>query len=165
MDHWCYTPGHNDTDINAMILDQTIECIKDQVDVNNDFDLPYVAGYSLDGKKIYLDRHLPETMSTKGKTVELWKYVILHEAVEKSLLMHLSLHYQMAHQIALRAEQNAVENDGIDWESYNKGMQKFIKADSKEKLTRVPKDLDLQPYRDEHDTILLKYMIKAMKNG
>ena len=88
------------------------------------------------------------------------------EATSQGLaLMHELLHYQMAHQIALRTEKDAVENDGHNWKGYNKLMMGFIKADRKELLLSVPKDLDTQPYKDEHDFALLRQMVKAMKNG
>ena len=35
-------------------------------------------------------------------------------------------------------------------------MQKYVKTIGDERLTKVPKDLDLKPYRDEHDDDLLR---------
>jgi hypothetical protein len=34
-----------------------------------------------------------------------------------------------------------------------------------ERLTKVPADLDLKPYRDEHDTDLLERMAKDVEKG
>ena len=35
-------------------------------------------------------------------------------------------------------------------------MQKYVKTIGDERLTKVPNDLDLKPYRDEHDDDLLR---------
>jgi hypothetical protein len=41
-------------------------------------------------------------------------------------------------------------------------MQKYVKTVGDERLKKVPKDLDLKPYRDEHDFDLIKRMRKAL---
>jgi hypothetical protein len=37
--------------------------------VSHDYDIPYIAGYSVDGKTIFIDRHLPRTIRWLLKTV------------------------------------------------------------------------------------------------
>jgi hypothetical protein len=44
-------------------------------------------------------------------------------------------------------------------------MQKFVKRAGDERLTKVPADLDTKPYRDEHDTDLLRRMMLAVERG
>jgi len=44
-------------------------------------------------------------------------------------------------------------------------MQKHVKTIGDERLTKVPKDLDLKPYRDEHDDDLLRRMLASVKAG
>ena len=44
-------------------------------------------------------------------------------------------------------------------------MQKYVKRIGDERLTKVPKDLDLKPYRDEHDDDLLRRMLKSVHAG
>jgi hypothetical protein len=44
-------------------------------------------------------------------------------------------------------------------------MQKHVKSIGDERLTKVPSDLDLKPYRDEHDFDLLKRMHEAVEKG
>ncbi len=44
-------------------------------------------------------------------------------------------------------------------------MQKHVKRIGDERLTKVPADLDLKPYRDEHDFDLLKRMHEAVEQG
>jgi hypothetical protein len=89
----------------------------------------------------------------------------LHEEVEKTLIDQLNLHYLHAHQIALRAEEAAVRAAGIPWRAYDGFMQKYVKKIGDERLTKVPADLDLKPYRDEHDEELLKSMAACIERG
>jgi hypothetical protein len=44
-------------------------------------------------------------------------------------------------------------------------MQKYVKRIGDERLTKVPKDLDLKPYRDEHDDDVLRRMLASAKAG
>jgi hypothetical protein len=127
-------------------------------------DIPYLAGYSRNGKIIYIDRHMPETMRYGGRTINTDRYLILHEEVEKTLIDQLGLHYLHAHQIASRAEQAAVRAAGIRWSDYDRFMQKYVKRIGDERLTKVPADLDLKPYRDEHDDDLVKRMLKCIED-
>jgi hypothetical protein len=127
--------------------------------------VPYLAGYSLDGKTIYIDRHMPRAFKLRGRSVETDRFLILHEEVEKSLIDQLGLHYLHAHQIATRAEEAAVRAAGIKWRDYDRFMQEHVKTIGDERLTKVPKDLDLKPYRDEHDDDLLRRMLASVKTG
>jgi hypothetical protein len=133
--------------------------------VDRKHDIPYLAGYSVDGKTIYIDRHMPATMRYASRDVDTDRYLILHEEVEKTLIDQLGLHYLHAHQIASRAEQAAVRAAGIRWRDYDRFMQKYVKRIGDERLTRVPANLDLKPYRDEHDFDLLKRMQAAIERG
>ena len=147
-----------DWHINSKVLDRTIEEIKKRVHIDREHSIPYVAGYSKDGKTIYIDKDMPEFFIDKrGKKILIDNYLILHEAVEKALLDELKLLYQHAHQIAVRTEREAIEADGIDWDEYNTFMEKWIKEISHD-TKNVPKDLDLTPYKDEKDFKLLQQM-------
>ena len=76
--------------------------------VNRDYDIPYIAGYSVDGHTVFIDRHLPRTFRWLMRTVRVEPFLLTHEIVEKALLDELRLHYLHAHQIAVRAERDAV---------------------------------------------------------
>jgi hypothetical protein len=121
-------------------------------------DIPYLAGYSNDGETIYIDRHMPKSFRFRGRVVDTDRFLILHEEVEKTLIDQLDLHYLHAHQIATRAEEAAVRAAGIEWRAYDRFMQKYVKRIGDEGLQKVPADLDLKPYRDEHDADLLQRM-------
>ena len=54
---------------------------------------------------------------------------------------------------------------GITWRDYDRFMQKYVKQIGDERLTKVPKDLDLKPYRDEQDDDLLLRMLNSVHAG
>jgi hypothetical protein len=151
-----------DTYVSNLMLDRALDALARRVgSIDRAHDIPYLAGYSLDGKRIYIDRHLPPTFRHRGRDVAVDRYLLLHEEVEKALIDHLDLHYQHAHQIATRAEEAAVRADGVSWRAYDRFMQQFVKTMGDERLTRLPDDLDLKPYRDEHDFDLMRRMAAA----
>jgi hypothetical protein len=148
------------------MMDRALDAIVRRVkNLDRKHDIPYLAGYSLDGKIIYIDRHMPKSFKFRGRTIETDRFLILHEEVEKTLIDQLGLHYLHAHQIATRAEEAAVRAARVEWRAYDRFMQKYVKHIGDERLTKVPKDLDLKPYRDEHDDDLLQRMLKSVRAG
>jgi hypothetical protein len=145
--------------VSSLMLDRALDAIVRRVKkLDRDHDIPYLAGYSQDGKTIYIDRHMPREMKFRGRVIDTDRFLILHEEVEKTLIDQLNLHYLHAHQIATRAEEAAVRAAGVLWRDYDRFMQKYVKRIGDERLTKVPADLDLKPYRDEHDFELLQQM-------
>ncbi len=152
--------------VSSLMMDRALDAICRRVkNLDRKHDIPYLAGYSLDGKTIYIDRHMPPTFKFRGRTVDTDRFLILHEEVEKTLIDQLGLHYLHAHQIATRAEEAAVRAAGITWRDYDRFMQKHVKTIGDERLSKVPKDLDLKPYRDEQDDDLLRRMLKSVRAG
>src|SRR3984893_5610756 len=152
--------------VSSLMLDRALDAIVRRVKkLDRAHDIPYLAGYSQDGKTIYIDRHMPKTMKFRGREIDTDRYLILHEEVEKTLIDQLDLHYLHAHQIATRAEEAAVRAADVLWREYDRFMQKHVKKIGDERLTKVPADLDLKPYRDEHDFDLLKRMHEAVERG
>jgi len=152
--------------VSDLMLDRALDAILRRVKkLDRRHDIPYLAGYSEDGKTIYIDRHMPRSFKFRGRMVDTDRFLILHEEVEKTLIDQLGLHYLHAHQIATRAEQAAVRAAGVTWRDYDGFMQKYVKRIGDERLTKLPKDLDTKPYRDEHDDDLLRRMLAAIDNG
>jgi hypothetical protein len=152
--------------VSSLMMDRALDAVVRRArKIDRNHDVPYLAGYSVDGKTIYIDRHMPRLWKYRRREIDTDRYLILHEEVEKTLIDQLDLHYLHAHQIATRAEQAAVRAAGISWHDYDRYMQKFVKTIGDERLTRVPDDLDLKPYRDEHDDDLLKRMATAVDRG
>jgi hypothetical protein len=125
------------------------------------YDIPYIAGYSRDGSTVFIDRHMPRSFAYRGRRVQTDRFLITHEVVEKALLDGLHLHYLHAHQIALRIEKAAVRAAGVSWRDYNRFTKDNEKKIGDERLVRVPRDLDLTPYREEHDLPQLRKIIAA----
>ena len=152
--------------VSTLMLDRALDAIVRRVkNLDRNHDIPYLAGYSNDGKTIYIDRHMPRSMKFRGREVNTDRFLLLHEEVEKTLIDQLNLHYLHAHQIATRAEEAAVRAAGVGWREYDRFMQKYVKTIGDERLIKVPADLDLKPYRDEHDLDLLKRMHEALERG
>ena len=152
--------------VSSLMLDRALDAIVRRLKkFDRQHDIPYLAGYSEDGKTIYIDRHMPRSFKFRGRTIETDRFLILHEEVEKTLIDQLGLHYLHAHQIATRAEQAAVRACGVNWRDYDRFMQKFVKKIGDERLTKVPDDLDTKPYRDEHDDDLLQRMLECVEKG
>lgn len=153
----------NDTLVNHKMLCRSVDEILTRVRLDCDHDIPYLAGYSVDRSKIYIDRHLGKVfVDHLGNHHEVDRFLILHEATEKAMIDCWSLQYQHAHQIALRAEEAAVRAAGIEWRDYDRFMQQWIKRADSGKITKVPRNLDLTPYLDENDNELIKVMQRAM---
>jgi hypothetical protein len=129
------------------------------IPIDRSYDIPYLAGYSKDGKRVYFDRHF--NFKFAGKDIS--KYIRLHEVIEKSLLDIFKFKYQEAHKYATHFERQAVEAAGIDWDKYCDHIDPYIKAVAREQLVKVPKDLDLEPYQDEHEKKILQSLSKVIK--
>jgi hypothetical protein len=152
--------------VSTLMMDRALDAVVRRVkNLDRKHDIPYLAGYSRDGKTIYIDRHMPSAFRYRGRDINTDRYLILHEEVEKTLIDQLGLHYLHAHQIATRAEQAAVRAAGILWRDYDRFMQKYVKTIGDERLTKVPADLDLKPYHDEHDYDLVKRMLACIARG
>jgi hypothetical protein len=170
--HFCHpnTPhrklGMPEWFVSNLMMDRALDAVVRRAKtLDRKHDIPYLAGYSKDGKTIYIDRHMPSSFRYDGRDINTDRYLILHEEVEKTLIDQLNLHYLHAHQIATRAEQAAVRAAGIRWRDYDRFMQKYVKRIGDERLTKVPADLDLKPYRDEHDYDLVQRMLASVARG
>lgn len=152
--------------VSSFMMDRALNAVVRQVKkLDRRHDIPYLAGYSRNGKTIYIDRELPKSFLFRGRRIKVDRFLVLHEVVEKTLMDHLDLRYLDAHQIATRAEQAAVRAYGVSWRAYDKFMQKYVKSSGNERLSSVPRDLDLKPYREERDDALLVRMAAALDKG
>lgn len=130
--------------------------------INRDFDIPYLAGYSKDAKIIYVDRHLPIQLLISGQRIAILPFLVTHERTEKALLDFFDFKYPKAHQVATFAEHKELRSRKISPSLYEKALDPYIKADQHEKIIKVPRDLDFEPYRDSRDDRLLERMKDKM---
>ena len=125
------------------------------------YDIPYLCGYSKDARKIYFDRNFNSKFNGKDIT----KFLKIHEYSEKALIDFFDLDYEKAHKFATNFEREAVRAAGINWEKYTDHLDPYIKQVEHEQIKSVPKDLDLTPYKDEHDSKLIKQMLAREKKS
>jgi hypothetical protein len=145
---------------NRDLLD-AVAAILQSIHVDRSYDIPLLAGYSLDGKTLYFDKDLPSGYAQRdGKFVTIEPFLVLHEAVESCLLhTYAKLRYQFAHEIALRAEEEAVRAAGIDPKQYNGFMEIWIKKARAKASYTCPPDLDMTPYKDSNEKTLIDKMV------
>jgi hypothetical protein len=100
-----HTP--NDWKLSRAMLKEAADAITHDVQIVRDFDIPYVAGYSIDRKTFYIDHTLPRGFDLgDGDFFDVTMTLILHEAIEAALEKMLpSFPYEGAHQIAFQAEE------------------------------------------------------------
>jgi hypothetical protein len=80
--------------VSSLMMDRALDAICRRVKkFDRKHDIPYLAGYSLDGKTICIDRHMPASFKFKGRTDQLGcisintdRFLVLHEEVEKTLI-------------------------------------------------------------------------------
>jgi len=159
------------------VLSEIIQ--QDSIQINTDYEIPYLAGYSFDGRTIYIDKRLPQLLKLNdGRIIDVYKYLVIHEKTEKSLedgILHpkqlkafrdwfkhkynreldIKKHlngykYPYAHELATSKEREAVENDGIGWDEYQEYMLKMVKK-LIEFSGALPLDLDTKPEKDTLD--------------
>lgn len=109
------------------------------IQINRNYEVPWIAGYSEDNKTIYIDRRLPKTF--KGHDIA--RFLVVHEEVEKALRDKLGYDYISAHDIATHAERRAVERAGLNWAHYDDFMNTWIdKLEGKSNPKNQPPDLE-----------------------
>lgn len=139
-------------------------------DLNRDYDIPYLGGYSVDGKTIYLDRHLPEKVSFEqdGRqySFDPSQTIPYHERFEKAIMDTLGWSYAHAHRAANANERRHVMSMGLPWPEYQKSLEPYIKGDEHEKLKKIPSDLDMRLYYEPPvDHKLVAHLEKCMDGG
>ena len=119
---------------------------------DNSWDIPFIAGYSTDGKTIYFDRNLPKELTIehdgRKRTFDPRSFYRVHETWEKALIDALGYTYFPAHRVATAMEKRAVlERLGpMWWMPYTEAADGLAKTDEHERIRRCPRDLDLTPY-------------------
>src|SRR5215213_663426 len=155
---------HKSEEIEDVVLTDVVKALLRRIKVNHEYDIPYIAGYSVDARTVFIDRHLPRQFQWLMKKVRVAPFLATHEIVEKALLNELRLHYLHAHQIAVRAERDAVKAAGVSWWAYQRFMKEHEGKIEEEKLIKVPATLDLTPYQDEKDFGLLERLVRKQKS-
>ena len=129
--------------------------------VFRNYDIPYLAGYSVSGGHFYIDRHLPRYLRAGRKTFET-RLVLNHERMEAAIIHKYNWEYAAAHAMAEHYEDNIYRELGYDPTLVEAAYKPYIKEAASEKIKIAPKDLDLSPYTDSNDRKDLAKLKRAM---
>jgi hypothetical protein len=126
------------------------------INVNYDYDVPYLGGYSQDGATIYVDRDTPAE-TKRGKRLYqlrpqgLVSGILVHEHWEKTAITAWRWSYREAHELATHAENHfAREVLQMDPGEYEELWVPIIhRAERKlhAQTTQWPPDIDRTPYQ------------------
>jgi hypothetical protein len=146
-------------------------------EVISDFDCPDLAGYSTDGSRLYVDRHLAKAAPSIGsKPYKTWLPVLVgidhqnkragHEPAEKAAIDVWGYSYPAAHEdIATPNEHEYAKSLGIDWVAESKTLQRWVKRAEVERIEKPPLDLDCRPYYEDPDANDLKVLKRLAELG
>jgi len=140
-----------------------------KVTVNRKYDVPYLAGSSLDGKTVYIDKRIPQKLVIKGKAFDPSSALVAHEEAEHKAMM-AGKSYATAHkEDGLPAEKKVVDAAGVSWSAYQEQMHKLAeKVTEPEKTKNPPPDLYLKPYPHREAEMLEheeKYRQEGLRHG
>jgi hypothetical protein len=120
------------------------------------YQVPYLAGSSWSGKKVYLDPRL------RGLPKWAIRAIILHEVIEWALDV-TGKSYETRHHMATAVEDQFVEFSGYTAQQYRRLLHPFYKPVEHEKVTNAPPDLNLEPYSGKLKAILESFQEAAKK--
>lgn len=172
-EHVGVSGGHGSLLIDRLLKNPEIrEGLYKQRTVNQEYDLPYLGGYSKGGDTIYIDRHLPDVLfyDADGQKREFnpLEFIKDHEVFEKTVMDVLHWGYSASHEAATGYERRNVLKAGLFWKPYNSVVERYVKADEHEKLKKVPADLDMAPYYAkpvDHSLIARMEKVMGTKNS
>lgn len=132
------------------------------------YSIPWLAGYSRDGKTIYYDKHLPEHLQIQGAIVAPSQFLYWHEVLEKALIDHYGWSYARAHAYATVFEHLQVSARGISPAAYEEALRPWTIGTGPNKsligIDELPPDLDLYPYvQTAEDDKIAKKVISLYK--
>jgi hypothetical protein len=136
--------------------------------VTRTYDIPYVAGISVDHDELFADVSVP--IDAAPMLVEpgfqglfnLTPFVWLHECGEQAFIELYGDIYDLAHKLITIAEHDAVVGAGINWQRYSRFFDAYDRSTEGETLKRVPRKLFMRPYTDSGDYLLINQMQAVM---
>lgn len=146
-------------------------------EVVSSYDVPDLCGYSTDGKRLYVDRHLAQAKPRVAAVpYSTWIPVLIgidvphhragHEPAEKAAIDVWGYSYPAAHEdIANPNEHEYAKALGIDWAAENNALKPWIKRTELERIEKPPLDLDCRPYFEDPDANDIKILRHLQKLG
>jgi hypothetical protein len=67
--------------VSSLMMDRALDAVVRRVKhLDREHDIPYLAGYSLDGNTIYFDRHMPQSFKFRGRVIGTDRFLLLHHS-------------------------------------------------------------------------------------
>jgi hypothetical protein len=68
--------------VSSFMMDRTLKAVVRQIKrLDRRHDIPYFAGYSKNGKTIYIDWDMPKSFLFRGRRIKIDRFLMLHKAV------------------------------------------------------------------------------------
>ncbi len=118
-------------------------------EVLRDFEMPYIAGYSTETRRVYVDKNFTRE--------DYLPFLLIHEIIEAEILRILPpdiRNYFIAHHISQRVEMEVVRAHDVSWHDYQHGYIASLDTLAFNQIytmTKLPSDLNLIPFRDMGD--------------
>ncbi len=124
--------------------------------VSTDYSIKYTGGYSLDGKRVFLDKNFPKFVVVKNKAVDTVESIARHHEIVEKWVVDFGYSYAYSHRIATSIERDFLKSIKVNWNDYDKAVAKYLRENYMRKLENSPADLDLLPYIESRDVTALK---------
>ena len=133
--------------------------------INTDYNIKYTGGYSVDGKRIFLDRNFPKLVVVKNKIVDTVESIARHHEVIEKWLVDFGHTYAYSHRLATSVERDFIKLTGVRWSDYNHIIGRYLRENYARRLENTPIDLDLLPYLESKDYKAIKEIKESMNTA
>ena len=133
--------------------------------INTDYSIKYTGGYSVDGKRIFLDKNFPRLVAVGNKIIDTVESIAKHHEVTEKWLVDFGYSYAYSHKLATSIEKDFIKLLGVSWQDYDKEVGKHLHENYKRRLENTPLDLDLLPYVESRDSKALKEIKESMNTA
>ncbi len=130
--------------------------------INTDYSIKYTGGYSVDGRRIFLDKNFPKLIVVHNKIVDTVESIAKHHEVTEKWLVDFGHSYAYSHRLATSVEKDFIRFLRVKWEAYDKEVAKYLRENYNRRLENTPLDLDLLPYIESKDSEALKEIKESM---
>lgn len=149
------TVSHKEADpaLSRTDVDEAIRALWKRVRIVHRYWVPELGGTAKDWNRptVYIDLRFPNRLEVDGKTMHPFRYLLVHECVERVCMDELRLPYALAHTFATAAERSTVEADGFSWAAYTAALREPIQmAKTKPADAERPPDLDTRTGKCRH---------------
>ncbi len=134
----------------------------EDITINTDYSIKYTGGYSVDGKRIFLDKNFPKLIVVNNKIVNTIDSIAKHHEITEKWLVDFGYSYAYSHRLATSIERDFIKLLGVNWQDYDREVGKYLHENYTRKLENTPLDLDLLPYVESRDSKALKEIKESM---